>query len=629
VNNKSDFLEIALKSQGLSALISEFQNQGIDDGVLRDLEDKDLIDLGVTKLGDRKRLLKTFKDGKIDGEDYHIRKQNPLSNPIVQTEVDLDSMISAVTSLADQAYKSESLFYDDLMKEWDTLYPTKITFPDPGWEEESNQNERLFKDWIVFNKKFENAGLPARWPEEIRETAFKALKEVMGNVSTETGIVFNIDETINGGGEKAHKTAVYEAWDYYTIFDQIESLIWNSSSDVRVKSLLYLWYNFLMRMRGGRREAYTWVCAYFKIAGFGCAKDFDEGVNLLESIADYYDKYAFALSDYYAKGKLYDALGIFSSEDLKNHAAFMESAQFPTNSEKSMYWRNRYFELISDSLLDDAKTTNQKAYDSGTMLEEWPTDNPVTSFIQGLGPLAKSLIDFVVSKANTGNPQMQWLVGKIFQYGIVVQRDSKTAVSWFQKSADVGDAESQYEMGESLRLCNPEKATEWYKKATSQSLPKAWNKLGFMFGYGLKTTDKKQSAQCYVKAAELGDSWGITYLGEAFRDGDGVVKDPSRALELFNTAAKQNNTRAFFNLYCMYNEGDGVPKDPKNAIEWLLKAGRSGDDTSMITIAMNLENGSQGFPVDQTSAISWYQAILKTNSSFKANAEEALKRLGA
>jgi hypothetical protein len=53
-------LQAILDVEGLSALLSNFNEQGVTDSILGDLTDSDLKELGIGKLGERKRLLAAF-----------------------------------------------------------------------------------------------------------------------------------------------------------------------------------------------------------------------------------------------------------------------------------------------------------------------------------------------------------------------------------------------------------------------------------------------------------------------------------------------------------------------------------------------------------------------------------------
>jgi len=58
-------LQSILEAEGLSALLGKFNEQGVTDSILGDLTDSDLKELGIDKLGERKRLLAAF--GKSGG----------------------------------------------------------------------------------------------------------------------------------------------------------------------------------------------------------------------------------------------------------------------------------------------------------------------------------------------------------------------------------------------------------------------------------------------------------------------------------------------------------------------------------------------------------------------------------
>jgi len=58
-------LQSILDAEGLSSLLDKFNEQGVTDSILGDLTDSDLKELGIDKLGERKRLLAAF--GKSGG----------------------------------------------------------------------------------------------------------------------------------------------------------------------------------------------------------------------------------------------------------------------------------------------------------------------------------------------------------------------------------------------------------------------------------------------------------------------------------------------------------------------------------------------------------------------------------
>ena len=56
----TDKLQSILEAEGLASLLEKFNEQGVTDSILGDLTDPDLKELGIDKLGERKRLLAAF-----------------------------------------------------------------------------------------------------------------------------------------------------------------------------------------------------------------------------------------------------------------------------------------------------------------------------------------------------------------------------------------------------------------------------------------------------------------------------------------------------------------------------------------------------------------------------------------
>ena len=63
-----------------------------------------------------------------------------------------------------------------------------------------------------------------------------------------------------------------------------------------------------------------------------------------------------------------------------------------------------------------------------------------------------------------------------------------------------------------------------------------------------------------------------------YYSGQGVPVDYVQAAKWFETAAKQRNTMAQYNLACLYYHGMGVEKDINNACFWLQEAIQHGHE---------------------------------------------------
>jgi TPR repeat protein len=79
-----------------------------------------------------------------------------------------------------------------------------------------------------------------------------------------------------------------------------------------------------------------------------------------------------------------------------------------------------------------------------------------------------------------------------------------------------------------------------------------------------------------------------------YKKGQGVPKDPHKALYWFERSAAQGDPQSQYNLGAMFAEGDGVPKDWAKAEFWLGKAADQGDRKARIVLSVM----SRDYPVN-------------------------------
>ena len=93
-------------------------------------------------------------------------------------------------------------------------------------------------------------------------------------------------------------------------------------------------------------------------------------------------------------------------------------------------------------------------------------------------------------------------------YGVT--EDYKQAVTWYQKSADQGDAKAEKNLGDMYFFgrgvdLDYRLALVWYGKAADQQFADAQFRLGYMYEKGLGVTaDEKAALDLYKKAASNG-----------------------------------------------------------------------------------------------------------------------------
>lgn len=104
--------------------------------------------------------------------------------------------------------------------------------------------------------------------------------------------------------------------------------------------------------------------------------------------------------------------------------------------------------------------------------------------------------------------------------------------------------------------------------------------------------------------AENGNAMAQNTIGKMYLSGFGVSKDYDKAMQLFQSAAKQRLPNAQNNVGLMYAGGFGVPQDFRKAIAWFEKAADQGFVNAMLNLVDIYESGI-GVGKDPIAAEKW------------------------
>lgn len=124
---------------------------------------------------------------------------------------------------------------------------------------------------------------------------------------------------------------------------------------------------------------------------------------------------------------------------------------------------------------------------------------------------------------------------------------------------------------------NYKEAAKWYKKSAEQGNAEAQFYLGNMYdnGAGVAEDDIK-AAQWFAKAAEQGDALAQFFLERMRARGESSIQDDFETFEWFRKAAEQGNPKAQYYLGLMYKNGRGVTRDKIAAHSWFNIATTNG-----------------------------------------------------
>jgi TPR repeat protein len=208
--------------------------------------------------------------------------------------------------------------------------------------------------------------------------------------------------------------------------------------------------------------------------------------------------------------------------------------------------------------------------------------------------------------ADKNNKNAQFVLGRIYFFGEIGEKDLNKGAALIKLSADQGIGDAQvfigncYESGEGMTH-DIEAAVHYYQLALNNkntleaakiNLPKKIEhicksfKKGFKEGVEtyyqakekFKEHDNKGGIQDLEKAIELGSPKAMTHLATIYRVGTNEVdKNYKKAFELYEKAAKLGYPQAQFHLGHLYKKGVGVKKDLKQALHWFSESDDLGN----------------------------------------------------
>jgi Sel1 repeat len=122
--------------------------------------------------------------------------------------------------------------------------------------------------------------------------------------------------------------------------------------------------------------------------------------------------------------------------------------------------------------------------------------------------------------------------------------------------------------------------------------------------------DYRDALATYQQAAALGHPRATAVLGNMYREGEGVPKNPSQAIKWYVPAAAAGNRGAQFSLGSMYEEGEGIAKDVAKAAQLYEASARQGMPEAQFALGLSYEFG-EGVPRNRRTAIFWLDQVAK------------------
>jgi len=231
-------------------------------------------------------------------------------------------------------------------------------------------------------------------------------------------------------------------------------------------------------------------------------------------------------------------------------------------------------------------------------------------------------------RAAEGDAESQFALGERLRLGRDgFARDEAEAVRWIRAAAEGGHAKAQWRLGYLLEkgLAGLEKndveARAWFEKSAAQDYGRGLNHLANMMDAGragFGPEDALRAPELWRRAWANG-SWGAPdNLGMAYEWGqNGLPVDYAKAALWYRRGIEAGCAKSIWRLACLYDEGKGVEKDERRALRMYreiagLETGSDPDRIDAVRMAMNsigtyYQHGKGGLAADDAEALRWYR----------------------
>lgn len=197
--------------------------------------------------------------------------------------------------------------------------------------------------------------------------------------------------------------------------------------------------------------------------------------------------------------------------------------------------------------------------------------------------------------AEQGNPDSQFALGMMFERGQGVSASLDEAYKWYRLAADNGLTDAQVRLAELYLLERLDgdsgSAVQWFERAAEAGNAAAQFQLGLLHLEGEGVDENAElAARWFELAAEQGHVAAQNNIGSLYETGRGVEQSYTRAFEWYERAAKQNDPFAQNNLGAMHARGHGVERNHAWAVFWFVMAAQGGNGLAQENINASLPN---------------------------------------
>lgn len=225
--------------------------------------------------------------------------------------------------------------------------------------------------------------------------------------------------------------------------------------------------------------------------------------------------------------------------------------------------------------------------------------------------------------AAKGDPEAQYALGELYEYGLGVAKNIQTAIALYTKSAQKGNADAMIRLGYMHSSGhgfprNHEKAAMWigkaatkYREGIAKGRPEDMYGLGMLYQTGRLPDGKPDFSEALTwlrKAAEQGYVPAYVEIGAMYSIGtEATPEDHSESAKWFRMAAEAGDAKSMVSLAHKYKRGEGVAPNAAKAAAWYRKAAEHGERWELNHLGFLYSYGSEGFPRDLVLGYTYFK----------------------
>jgi hypothetical protein len=202
-------------------------------------------------------------------------------------------------------------------------------------------------------------------------------------------------------------------------------------------------------------------------------------------------------------------------------------------------------------------------------------------------------------------------LGYLLMNGYGAKTNVAEAEHWLMRAANEGgNRRAMYDLGVIYSLKYPDtnamvEGFKWMNQSAELGDALAAQELANFYYRGWGGTETNLASYHYwrLKAATLGATDSQFFMGQAYRLGDGVLKDPETSLAWYGKAEAKNHPGALYDLALHYLEDKTNRASLQMAHEFMVRAAQMGHREAQLQCALSCFRGD--FGVDCESGNQW------------------------